>query len=129
MGQQDDGDDEVHGDDEDIHPVPQHEPPVDTLVLRQMFAAMTKLSPDVQQLQQAFTALDLWVHDMQSDIGIVRASTSRTQEDVSDLCRCIDRLIGILGHYTGMMDDMQFRADQTYNMVHGMQAEMASGLL
>ncbi|CAA3001062.1 Hypothetical predicted protein [Olea europaea subsp. europaea] len=98
----DDGDDEVHGDDEDIHPVPQHEPPVDTLVLRQMFAAMTKLSRDVQQLQQAFTALDLWVHDM---------------------------LIGILDHYTGMMDDMQFRADQTYNMVHGMQAEMASGLL
>ncbi|CAA2980129.1 Hypothetical predicted protein, partial [Olea europaea subsp. europaea] len=66
---------------------------------------------DVQQLQQSFTALDLWVQDMQTDIGIIRASASRTQEDVSDLRRSTDRLIRRLDRYTGMMDGMQFRAD------------------
>ncbi|CAA3006522.1 Hypothetical predicted protein, partial [Olea europaea subsp. europaea] len=55
---------------------------------------MTGLSRDVQQLQQSFTTLDLWVQDMQTDIGIVRASASKTLEDVSDLCGSTDRLIG-----------------------------------
>ncbi|CAA3028023.1 Hypothetical predicted protein [Olea europaea subsp. europaea] len=85
---------------------------------------MTGLSKDVQQLQQSFTALNLWVQDMQTDIGIIRASASRTQEDVSDLHRSTDRLIGRLDHYTGTMDGMQFRADQTYDMVCNMQIEM-----
>ncbi|CAA3011710.1 Hypothetical predicted protein [Olea europaea subsp. europaea] len=76
-----------------------------------MFATMTELSRDVQQLQQSFTALDLRVQDMQTDIGIVRASVSRTQEDVFDLRRSTDRLIGWLDRYTGMMDGKQFRAD------------------
>ncbi|CAA2979419.1 2-methylene-furan-3-one reductase [Olea europaea subsp. europaea] len=54
---------------------------------------------------------------MQTDIGIVQASASRTQEDVSDLRRSTNRLIGRLDRYTGMMDGMQFWADQTYDIV------------
>ncbi|CAA2978128.1 Hypothetical predicted protein [Olea europaea subsp. europaea] len=61
---------------------------------------------------------------MQTDIGIVRASASRTQEDVSDLRRSTDMLIGRLDRYTGMMDGMKFLADQTYNMACNMQIEM-----
>ncbi|CAA2949070.1 Hypothetical predicted protein [Olea europaea subsp. europaea] len=83
VGRCDNQDEEGHGDDVDIHPAPQHEPPVDTSILRHMFATMTGLSRDFQQLQ-----------------------ASRTQEDVSDLRRCADRLIGRLDRYTGMMDDM-----------------------
>ncbi|CAA3017898.1 Hypothetical predicted protein, partial [Olea europaea subsp. europaea] len=105
-----------HEDDVDIHPDPQHEPPADTPVLQQMFATMTGLIRDVQQLQQSFTTLDLQVQDMQTDIGIVRASARRTQEDVSNLRRSTDRLIGRLARYIGMMDGMQFLADQTYDM-------------
>ncbi|CAA2964212.1 Hypothetical predicted protein [Olea europaea subsp. europaea] len=82
---------------------------------------MIGLSKDVQQLQQSFTALDLRVQDMQTDIEIVQASVSRTQEDVSNLRRSTDRLIGRLDRSTGMMDVMQFRADQTYDMVRNIQ--------
>ncbi|CAA3015369.1 Hypothetical predicted protein, partial [Olea europaea subsp. europaea] len=94
QGRQDNQDATGHRDDVDIHMASQHEPLVDTPVLQQMFATMTGLSRDVQQLQQSFTTLDLRIQDMQTDIGIVRASASRTQEDVSNLCRSTDRLIG-----------------------------------
>ncbi|CAA3027833.1 Hypothetical predicted protein [Olea europaea subsp. europaea] len=98
QGRQDNQDEADHEDDVDIHPDPQHEPLADTPVLRQKFATMTQLSRDVQQLQ--------------------------TQEDVSDLCRSTNTLIGRLDRYTGMMDGMQFWADQTYDMVRNMQIEM-----
>lgn len=40
-GRQDDEDKEGIGDDDNIHPAPRHKPPVDTPILRQMFATLT----------------------------------------------------------------------------------------
>ncbi|CAA2979418.1 2-methylene-furan-3-one reductase [Olea europaea subsp. europaea] len=50
QGRQDNQDEAGHEDDVDIHPDLQHEVPADASVLRQMFATMTGLSRDVQQL-------------------------------------------------------------------------------
>lgn len=69
-------------------------------------------------------AMDLLVQDMQTDIEIVRANFSKTREDVFDLRRSTDWLTGRLDRYTGMMDSMQIRVDQTYDIAHHMQVEM-----